>query len=62
MSGNGSGASAHSIDLPSNPLSGTADASSAAVIKWMAPSESPKAMYAPVGDTATEVMYEGVSS
>lgn len=56
ISGNDSGVSGHSIGLPSKPLNGSIASSSAAESKWIAPSESPKAMYAAVGDTATDVI------
>lgn len=56
MTGNGSGGSNHSIGLPSNPLKGISARSSAALSNSMEPSESPKAIYTPVGDTATEVI------
>ena len=61
-SGRGSGASGQSSGLPSNPLNGSIASSSAADSRCTAPSESPKAMYAAVGETATELTNDGASS
>jgi hypothetical protein len=36
--------------------------SSDAVIIWITPSESPNAIYAPVGETAAELIKAGVSN
>jgi hypothetical protein len=60
ISGSVSGESAHSTGWPSYPLKGIS--SSVAVMIWIVPSESPKAIYTPVGETAAELMKAGVSN